>query len=75
MSDTYQAHTKLPSISTSSLRITQGASQQVDNLGVPLEKNLTDDMNGASLIGAGLKKEVGEYNRFLNRIIQVAKTQ
>lgn len=31
----------------------------------------TDNVNGATLLGTGLKNEVGEYNCFLNVIIQV----
>lgn len=30
-----------------------------------------DNLDGATLLGTGLKNEVGEYNCFLNVIIQV----
>lgn len=50
-------------------------SLQVDNLGVQLEEDTTENVNGGTLIGAGLKNEVGEYNCFLNVIIQVGLLQ
>lgn len=31
----------------------------------------TENVNGATLLGTGLRNEVGEYNCFLNVIIQV----
>ncbi|XP_028784083.1 uncharacterized protein LOC114740118 isoform X2 [Neltuma alba] len=66
--DTYQALQKLPP--DSRLRTPDRASSQVDNFGAPLEENTTENVNGGSLLGAGLKNEVGEYNCFLNVIIQ-----
>jgi len=36
----------------------------------PVE-DATGNVNGATLLGTGLKNEVGEYNCFLNVIIQV----
>ncbi|KAI4343823.1 hypothetical protein L6164_011129 [Bauhinia variegata] len=65
--DTYQAHKKLPSVSN--LRMPQRASL-LDNLGASPEENIIDNVDGANLLGAGLKNEVGEYNCFLNVIIQ-----
>ncbi|XP_061373472.1 uncharacterized protein LOC133315821 [Gastrolobium bilobum] len=65
--DTYQAHRKVPSVSN--LRTSQRTSQ-VDSVGCPLEEETTENVNGITSIGAGLKNEVGEYNCFLNVIIQ-----
>ncbi|KAL1334075.1 uncharacterized protein LOC107633714 isoform X1 [Arachis ipaensis] len=66
--DTYQARGKLPL--DSSLRMSQRSASQVDSLGFPTEKDSTEDANGTTLLGTGLKNEVGEYNCFLNVIIQ-----
>ncbi|XP_054820604.1 uncharacterized protein LOC129319520 isoform X3 [Prosopis cineraria] len=46
------------------------AALQVNNFGAPLEENTTENVNGGTLLGTGLKNEVGEYNCFLNVIIQ-----
>ncbi|TKY55133.1 Inactive ubiquitin carboxyl-terminal hydrolase 54 [Spatholobus suberectus] len=66
--DTYQARGSLPSVS--SLRMPQRASSQVDSVDCPPVEDSTDNVNGATLLGTGLKNEVGEYNCFLNVIIQ-----
>ncbi|KAK7291674.1 hypothetical protein RIF29_07003 [Crotalaria pallida] len=67
--DTYQARGKLPPVS--SLRMSERASSQIDGSGFLPEEITTENVNGAAtLLGTGLKNEVGEYNCFLNVIIQ-----
>ncbi|WJX89925.1 hypothetical protein P8452_71879 [Trifolium repens] len=66
--DTYQARGNLPL--ASSMRMPQRSSSQVDRLGILSLEDSTQDVNGASLLGTGLRNEVGEYNCFLNVIIQ-----
>ncbi|XP_057443061.1 uncharacterized protein LOC130734595 isoform X2 [Lotus japonicus] len=63
--DTHQAHRKVPSVS--SLNKPQSALE-VDSVGFPLVEETAENVNG--IIGTGLKNEVGEYNCFLNVIIQ-----
>ncbi|KAI8019795.1 hypothetical protein LOK49_LG04G01974 [Camellia lanceoleosa] len=67
--DTFQAHKKVPLISSS--RMSQKISSDVDNLDVALNEVTLENVNGADVYGTGLKNEVGEYNCFLNVIIQV----
>ena len=66
----YQARGNLHSVS--SLRMPQRASSQEDSVDCLPVEDSTDNVNGATLLGTGLKNEVGEYNCFLNVIIQVA---
>lgn len=66
--DTYQARGSLPLVS--SLRMPQRPSSQVDCSGLAPVEDSAQDVNGASLLGTGLRNEVGEYNCFLNVIIQ-----
>ncbi|XP_061358841.1 uncharacterized protein LOC133303025 isoform X2 [Gastrolobium bilobum] len=66
--DTYQARGNLHSVS--GLRASHRASSQVDCLDCPPVEESSEDVNGATLLGTGLKNEVGEYNCFLNVIIQ-----
>ncbi|XP_004508792.1 uncharacterized protein [Cicer arietinum] len=67
--DTYQARGNLPPVS--SLRMPQRSSSQVDCSGFSPVEDSTEDVNGgATLLGTGLRNEVGEYNCFLNVIIQ-----
>lgn len=67
MPDTFHAHQKLPLIPRS------GTAQisEMANLGVSCEDVATGIVNGIEVYGTGLKNEVGEYNCFLNVIIQV----
>lgn len=69
-SDTYlaQEHKKLPSVS--SLRAQQRISPEADKLGVSPNEGTVENVNGAYVFGTGLQNEVGEYNCFLNVIIQ-----
>ncbi|OIW18374.1 hypothetical protein TanjilG_31514 [Lupinus angustifolius] len=67
--DTYQARSKMPPVS--GLRMFERASSQVDSSDfVPEGVPSKDVSGGATLLGSGLKNEVGEYNCFLNVIIQ-----
>lgn len=43
----------------------------VDDVGVSSNEISIENVNGADVYGTGLKNEVGEYNCFLNVIIQV----
>lgn len=49
----------------------QRASSQVESSDFPPVEDSTEDVSGATLLGTGLRNEVGEYNCFLNVIIQV----
>ncbi|KAL2321923.1 hypothetical protein Fmac_026302 [Flemingia macrophylla] len=53
--DTYQARGNLPSVS--SFRKSQRASSQVDSVDCPRVDDSTDNVNGATLLGTGLKNE------------------
>ncbi|XP_022738696.1 uncharacterized protein LOC111291303 isoform X2 [Durio zibethinus] len=66
--DTYQAQQKLPL--TSSLRTAQRVPLQVNNHGVSPNEVSSEDLNETDVFGTGLQNEVGEYNCFLNVIIQ-----
>lgn len=66
--DTYQARGSLPLVS--SFRMPQRASSQVECSDFPPVEVSSEDVNGATLPGTGLRNEVGEYNCFLNVIIQ-----
>ncbi|XP_050257079.1 uncharacterized protein LOC126702425 [Quercus robur] len=68
--DTYhaQAHKKLPLVS--SLRTQQRISPEAGKLGVSPNEGTVENVNGADVFGTGLQNEVGEYNCFLNVIIQ-----
>ncbi|XVF09167.1 hypothetical protein REPUB_Repub07fG0068300 [Reevesia pubescens] len=66
--DTYQAQRKLPL--ASSLRTAQGVPLQVNNHGVSPNEVSSEGLNETDLFGTGLQNEVGEYNCFLNVIIQ-----
>ncbi|KAJ9677302.1 hypothetical protein PVL29_022349 [Vitis rotundifolia] len=64
--DTYQAHQKLPLVS--SLRMPQRMSHEVDDVGLSPDDVVIKNMSGADMLGTGLKNEVGEYNCFLNSL-------
>uniref|UniRef100_A0A5B7A9X7 USP domain-containing protein n=1 Tax=Davidia involucrata TaxID=16924 RepID=A0A5B7A9X7_DAVIN len=66
--DTFHAHQKFPLISSS--RMPQKMSSEVDDLVVLPDEVMLENVNGADVYGTGLKNEVGEYNCFLNVIIQ-----
>ncbi|GMH16830.1 hypothetical protein Nepgr_018671 [Nepenthes gracilis] len=63
--DTFQAHQKQPFFPSS--RAVQKISQQSDDLGTASSEEFVEHVNG---VGTGLQNEVGEYNCFLNVIIQ-----
>ncbi|KAG5536729.1 hypothetical protein RHGRI_024228 [Rhododendron griersonianum] len=66
--DTFQAQQRLPSISSS--RTSQRTYSEVDGPDVLVNEITPEILNGADGYGTGLKNEVGEYNCFLNVIIQ-----
>ncbi|XAR50103.1 Ubiquitinyl hydrolase 1 [Bertholletia excelsa] len=66
--DTFHAHQRLPLISTS--RMSQKMSSEVVELGISGNEVVPEAVNGLDVHGTGLKNEVGEYNCFLNVIIQ-----
>ncbi|XVE54864.1 hypothetical protein DITRI_Ditri03aG0116900 [Diplodiscus trichospermus] len=66
--DTYQAQQKFPL--ASSLRTAQRVPLQVNNHGVSPNQVSSEGLNETDLFGTGLQNEVGEYNCFLNVIIQ-----
>ncbi|GLT46395.1 hypothetical protein SLA2020_201490 [Shorea laevis] len=66
--DTYQAHQEMPF--SSGLRTHWGMPLEANNHGI-LPNGITNDVvNGTDVFGMGLQNEVGEYNCFLNVIIQ-----
>ncbi|KAL9243205.1 hypothetical protein vseg_017120 [Gypsophila vaccaria] len=66
--DTFQARGKMPLVSNSGHA--HKHSQDFGNLGSKADGMICDDVNEMDLIGPGLQNEVGEYNCFLNVIIQ-----
>ncbi|XP_059642017.1 uncharacterized protein LOC132283975 isoform X2 [Cornus florida] len=66
--DTFNAHQKLPLISSSWMQ--QKMSSEVDHSSISSNEATLENLKGADAYGTGLKNEVGEYNCFLNVIIQ-----
>ncbi|KAJ9140403.1 hypothetical protein P3X46_031057 [Hevea brasiliensis] len=66
--DTFQAHQKSPLISTS--RMSQNISLEVNSAGVSPAEVAIENVNKTDVVGTGLQNDVGEYNCFLNVIIQ-----
>ncbi|XP_043704226.1 uncharacterized protein LOC122654281 isoform X2 [Telopea speciosissima] len=66
--DTFQAHQNFPLVARP--KISQKISPKEDDCGNLSNEAIISDMNGADVFGTGLKNEVGEYNCFLNVIIQ-----
>ncbi|XWS60629.1 hypothetical protein CRYUN_Cryun07bG0051700 [Craigia yunnanensis] len=66
--DTYQAQQCLPLASSS--RTAQRVPLQVNNHGVSQNEVSSEGLNETDVFGTGLQNEVGEYNCFLNVIIQ-----
>ncbi|KAF3437790.1 hypothetical protein FNV43_RR20546 [Rhamnella rubrinervis] len=66
--DTFQAHQKVPL--GLNLKTPQRISGDVDDGGISSNDVTIDNVNGGDVFGTGLKNEVGEYNCFLNVIIQ-----
>ncbi|GAB4860675.1 hypothetical protein Ancab_035838 [Ancistrocladus abbreviatus] len=64
--DTFQALRKQPFIPAS--KTVPTISQELDNLGSG--EMMAEEVNGVDMLGMGLQNEVGEYNCFLNVIIQ-----
>lgn len=51
--------------------MSQKMSGELDDVGLSLDDIAIKNISGADMLGTGLKNEVGEYNCFLNVIIQV----
>ncbi|KAI6682958.1 hypothetical protein NL676_028871 [Syzygium grande] len=66
--DTFQAHQKSPLAST--LLRSHKASRTADDDGAIHGEVVIETKHGADLFGTGLQNEIGEYNCFLNVIIQ-----
>ncbi|KAK8703160.1 hypothetical protein V6N13_021488 [Hibiscus sabdariffa] len=66
--DTYQARQRLPLSSSS--RTVQSVPLEVKNQGVSANEVSSEGLNETDVFGTGLLNEVGEYNCFLNVIIQ-----
>ncbi|GAV66724.1 UCH domain-containing protein/DUF629 domain-containing protein/DUF627 domain-containing protein [Cephalotus follicularis] len=66
--DTYQEQQKTPLVS--SLRTPHRIPLEVNKSGDSPREVIIENVNGSDLFGTGLKNEVGEYNCFLNVIIQ-----
>ncbi|XP_019152794.1 PREDICTED: uncharacterized protein LOC109149467 isoform X2 [Ipomoea nil] len=66
--DTFHAHQKLPSVPRSGMP--SKMSSEMDNSRVSPNEVSTGNVPGSNVYGAGLQNEIGEYNCFLNVIIQ-----
>ncbi|XP_030531227.1 uncharacterized protein LOC115741459 isoform X2 [Rhodamnia argentea] len=66
--DTFQARQKSPL--TSSLLRSHEPSRTADDISVTCGEAIMDTKHGADVFGTGLQNEIGEYNCFLNVIIQ-----
>ncbi|KAH9608754.1 hypothetical protein KSS87_019418 [Heliosperma pusillum] len=66
--DSFQAHQKMPLVSNSGNA--RKRSQDIDTSGVKADGVTCDNVGEMDLVGPGLQNEVGEYNCFLNVIIQ-----
>ncbi|XP_043726329.1 uncharacterized protein LOC122672887 isoform X2 [Telopea speciosissima] len=66
--DTFQALQNFPLVAQ--LKMSVNLSSEADGCGALSNEFIVSDMNGADAYGTGLKNEVGEYNCFLNVIIQ-----
>ncbi|WCJ35992.1 Ubiquitin carboxyl-terminal hydrolase-related protein [Euphorbia peplus] len=64
--DTFQARQK----TSSTLRVPQNMPLEVNSSDVSPNEVVSDDVNGTDVVGMGLQNNVGEYNCFLNVIIQ-----
>lgn len=70
MPDTFQSRKNLPLVPNS--RVVQ-QMQNGDFLGTETGELISVNVNEMDSVGAGLQNEIGEYNCFLNVIIQVCK--
>lgn len=61
----FHAHTKLPLLPSSG-----NGQKGFPKAGTLVNSNNTEDVNKMDVFGTGLKNEVGEYNCFLNVIMQ-----
>ncbi|XP_077212791.1 uncharacterized protein LOC143858661 isoform X2 [Tasmannia lanceolata] len=66
--DTFQAHQNFPAVRVP--RLSNNVSPDVDDFGASPDEVTVKIESGKDVYGTGLKNEVGEYNCFLNVIIQ-----
>jgi hypothetical protein len=71
--DTFQAHQKIPLMSC--LKALQTIYSELDNSRTVPYEVATENVDGTDVFGTGLKNDIGEYNCFLNVIIQVFSIQ
>lgn len=70
MPDSFHAHQKLPLGSKKGMP--QKLFPETGNSLVSPDEVMTEDLDAVDVYGTGLKNDVGEYNCFLNVIIQVS---
>ncbi|CAN0903480.1 hypothetical protein LINGRAHAP2_LOCUS22584 [Linum grandiflorum] len=68
--DTFQSHESIPSVPRS--RMPPKTTLEAKSSGSLQHEVTVEQENGADVFGSGLKNEVGEYNCFLNVIIQLS---
>lgn len=68
-SDTYQAQQL--SSQSSTLLLRQKNAGHTSDSGIAPGDKVAETITGSGVVGTGLQNEVGEYNCFLNVIIQV----
>ncbi|KAF6159898.1 hypothetical protein GIB67_032982 [Kingdonia uniflora] len=66
--DTFQTRQSLALVPVT--RVSSEVSPKADDLGILSDEVMVNSVNGEDMLGKGLKNEVGEYNCFLNVIIQ-----
>ncbi|KAF8390293.1 hypothetical protein HHK36_024818 [Tetracentron sinense] len=66
--NTFHAHKNLPMVSRP--RVPQMVSPEAGDLGISPDEQKVNNTNRTDDLGTGLKNEVGEYNCFINVIIQ-----
>lgn len=71
--DTFQACQKTPL--SSSLGMPENIPLEVDSSGVSPTEVPIENVNETDVVGTGLQNDVGEYNCFLNVIIQVCSAK
>ncbi|KDP31191.1 hypothetical protein JCGZ_11567 [Jatropha curcas] len=66
--DTFEARQKMPLIS--SMRIPLNTPLEANNVDVSPNEVASENVEGTDMVGTGLQNDIGEYNCFLNVIIQ-----
>lgn len=69
MSDAFQARPKMPLVSNSKNILK--CPQDFEIFSTKADGVMCENVNEVDLVGLGLQNEVGEYNYYLNVIIQV----